>query len=162
MQHKFQSRIVIAAAFLSVAFLCRAPCAQDVRPRPEPPCKGQIGRTAKDSIKDFPQEVQAPKAAPNVLLIFIDGVGFGVSSTFGGPIPTPAMDRLADEHQLRELHLSWLAKAPQDVRRDETYNQRSSGRRATWRPGPRKARRTHYQSSTMIVRQSHGSSAATP
>jgi Sulfatase len=63
----------------------------DVLPRPEPPFKGHIGRTPKDSIKDFPQEAQAP----NVLLIMTDDVGFGAASTFGGPIPTPTFDRLA-------------------------------------------------------------------
>src|SRR5438552_4948292 len=69
--------------------------AQEVLPRPEPPFKGHIGRTVKDSIKDFPQETTAPKGAPNVLLILTDDVGFGASSTFGGPIPCPTMDRLA-------------------------------------------------------------------
>ena len=44
---------------------------------------------AKKSEKDF------PKGAPNILLIMTDDVGFGASSTFGGPIPTPTFDRLA-------------------------------------------------------------------
>src|SRR5437868_10707818 len=68
-----------------------------VLPRPEAPFRGYIGRTAKDSIKEFPQEVQAPKGAPNVLLILTDDVGFGASSTFGGPIATPTFDRLAKD-----------------------------------------------------------------
>ena len=38
-----------------------------------------------------------PKGAPNVLLIITDDAGFGVPSTFGGVIPTPAMDRIANE-----------------------------------------------------------------
>jgi arylsulfatase A-like enzyme len=66
-----------------------------VLPQPEPPFQGKIGRTVKDSTPDFPKEVQAPKGAPNVLLIMTDDVGFGASSTFGGPIPTPTMDKLA-------------------------------------------------------------------
>ena len=66
-----------------------------VLPRPEPPFKGHIGRTVKDSTADFPKEVKAPKGAPNVLLILTDDVGFGATSTFGGPIPTPTFDRLA-------------------------------------------------------------------
>ncbi|HUL72820.1 MAG TPA: arylsulfatase [Vicinamibacterales bacterium] len=49
----------------------------------------------RESTPDFPAGVQAPKGAPNVLLILTDDVGFGASSTFGGPIPTPTMDRLA-------------------------------------------------------------------
>jgi arylsulfatase len=69
--------------------------AQDVLPRPEQPFGGRIGVTTADSVKDFPKEVGAPKGAPNILVILTDDVGFGASSTFGGPIPTPTMDRLA-------------------------------------------------------------------
>jgi arylsulfatase A-like enzyme len=69
--------------------------AQDVLPRPEAPFGGYIARKAQDSIKDFPKEVTAPKGAPNVLLILTDDVGFGATSTFGGPIPTTTFDRLA-------------------------------------------------------------------
>ena len=39
--------------------------------------------------------IRPPKGAPNVLLIMTDDVGFGAPSTFGGVIPTPAMDRIA-------------------------------------------------------------------
>ena len=35
------------------------------------------------------------KGAPNVLLVMTDDVGFGASSTFGGPIPTPTFDKIA-------------------------------------------------------------------
>ena len=69
--------------------------AQDVLPRPEQPFGGRIGITTADSVKDFPKEVEAPKGAPNILVILTDDVGFGASSTFGGPIPTPTMERLA-------------------------------------------------------------------
>ena len=61
--------------------------AQEVLPRPEQPFSGFISRKAKDSVKDFPQEVAAPQGAPNVLLILTDDVGFGASSTFGGLTP---------------------------------------------------------------------------
>jgi arylsulfatase len=40
-------------------------------------------------------EVNAPKGAPNVVVILIDDMGFGVSETFGGPVTTPVMDKLA-------------------------------------------------------------------
>jgi arylsulfatase len=39
--------------------------------------------------------VQPPKGAPNILLIMTDDSGYGVPSTFGGVIPTPALDRIA-------------------------------------------------------------------
>jgi arylsulfatase A-like enzyme len=40
-------------------------------------------------------EVKPPKKAPNVVIVLIDDVGFGATSTFGGPIQTPTLDRLA-------------------------------------------------------------------
>ncbi|MFN9029263.1 MAG: arylsulfatase [Betaproteobacteria bacterium] len=40
-------------------------------------------------------DVKAPKGAPNVVIILIDDLGFGAPSTFGGPISTKALDRLA-------------------------------------------------------------------
>jgi Sulfatase len=66
-----------------------------VLPRPEASFKGVIKRTAKESTPDFPRPITAPKGAPNILLILTDDVGFGASRTFGGPIPTPTLDRLA-------------------------------------------------------------------
>jgi arylsulfatase len=40
-------------------------------------------------------EVKAPAGAPNVIVILIDDLGYGATSTFGGPIATPTLDRLA-------------------------------------------------------------------
>jgi arylsulfatase A-like enzyme len=40
-------------------------------------------------------EVKAPDGAPNVLIILIDDMGFGMPSAFGGPIHMPTVDRLA-------------------------------------------------------------------
>ena len=37
--------------------------AQEVLPRPEQAFGGKIGRTVKESVKDFPKEVHAPKGA---------------------------------------------------------------------------------------------------
>jgi len=87
---------VLAALCLTIALLItHSAFAESVLPRPEQPFKGYVGRTVKDSVKDFPAEVQAPKGAPNILVILTDDVGFGASSTFGGPVPTVTMDRLA-------------------------------------------------------------------
>ena len=63
---------------------------------PSPPkFGGVIKESAKDSKPYWPPRVVPPKGAPNVLLIMTDDQGYGVSSTFGGVIPTPAMDRIA-------------------------------------------------------------------
>src|ERR1700731_1862030 len=64
-------------------------------PPPPPKFGGEIGLGAKDSAPYWPPTVVPPKGAPNVLLIMTDDQGYGVSGTFGGVIPTPAMDRVA-------------------------------------------------------------------
>jgi arylsulfatase A-like enzyme len=69
-----------------------------VLPRPDFHFPGNVGRTYLDSdAPQFPQPVQAPKGAPNVVLILIDDAGFGQFSTFGGSVPSPTMDKLAAE-----------------------------------------------------------------
>ncbi|OCC25600.1 arylsulfatase [Croceicoccus estronivorus] len=55
---------------------------------------------AQDAAHDPASEWQqptAPKNAPNVILILLDDVGFGAAGAFGGPIATPAFDKLAEE-----------------------------------------------------------------
>ncbi len=70
--------------------------AQDVLPRPPQPFKGTVNLRAKESKSDFPQPLKAPAGAPNVLLVLLDDVGFGATSTFGGPCNTPTFQMLAD------------------------------------------------------------------
>ena len=38
-----------------------------------------------------------PKDAPNILIILLDDVGFGLPDTYGGPIHTPNLSRIAEE-----------------------------------------------------------------
>jgi arylsulfatase len=64
-------------------------------PAPPMPFGGVIKESAKDSTPWWPPRVVPPKGAPNVLLIMTDDQGYGVSGTFGGVIPTPALDRIA-------------------------------------------------------------------
>ena len=77
--------------------------AQEVLPTPPAPFRGQIGLSVKDSKSDFPQPVHTPRGAPNVVIILLDDVGYGASSTFGGPISTPTLERLA-QTGLRYTH----------------------------------------------------------
>lgn len=65
-------------------------------PPPEQPFGGEINLNASQSKPYWPPRVVPPKGAPNVLLIMTDDVGFGAPSTFGGSIPTPALDRIAN------------------------------------------------------------------
>jgi len=63
-------------------------------PPPVPAFGGEIKQDALSSKPWWPPRVTPPEKAPNVLLIITDDAGFGVPSTFGGVIPTPAMDRV--------------------------------------------------------------------
>lgn len=61
---------------------------------PKPPAHSELDvRNAKPPPRF---EVKPPKGAPNVLLVLIDDLGFAGTSSFGGPVPTPTFDRLAN------------------------------------------------------------------
>ena len=66
-------------------------------PAPAPKFGGVIKDDALTSKPWWAPRIVPPKGAPNVLLIITDDAGFGVPSTFGGVIPTPTMDRIANE-----------------------------------------------------------------
>lgn len=51
---------------------------------------------ARDYTPPARFEPTAPAGAPNVVIILIDDLGFGATAPFGGPIPTPTLDRLAN------------------------------------------------------------------
>jgi len=65
-------------------------------PAPQPKFGGEIKNDALQSKPWWAPRIVPPKEAPNVLLIITDDAGFGIPSTFGGVIPTPALDRIAE------------------------------------------------------------------
>ncbi|MSU48678.1 MAG: arylsulfatase [Opitutus sp.] len=64
-------------------------------PLPSPAFKGKIGLIGRESTPDWPAPARARPGAPNILLILLDDIGFGATSTFGGVARTPEIDRLA-------------------------------------------------------------------
>jgi arylsulfatase A-like enzyme len=64
-------------------------------PAPDPKFGGVIKQDARESKPWWPPRIVPPRNAPNILLILTDDVGFAAPSTFGGVIPTPALDRVA-------------------------------------------------------------------
>ncbi len=68
----------------------------DSLPLATPRFRGRVGNTYVDSEADIIALPTAPAGAPNVLLVLLDDVGFGQTSTFGGPANTPTLQRLAD------------------------------------------------------------------
>ena len=70
--------------------------AQEALPFPEPPSASKAGKTLKDSEHQWRQTPnRLPKDAPNIVIFMTDDAGFSNPSTFGGPIHTPTLDRLA-------------------------------------------------------------------
>ncbi len=68
-----------------------------VLPMPLPPFEGVIGETYMESTEAWPSLPTPPEGAPNIVVILLDDVGFGQTSAFGGPVPTPVLDDLAAE-----------------------------------------------------------------
>lgn len=65
-------------------------------PAPDPAFGGAVKQKASESTPWWPPRIVPPETAPNVLLIMTDDQGFGAPSTFGGVVPTPNMDRIAN------------------------------------------------------------------
>ncbi|SCW61950.1 arylsulfatase [Sphingobium faniae] len=89
-----------ASRYISLLALAAAAPAQagNVLPLPEPGFQGKVGRTFRESDPPAPPPpVQAPKGAPNIVVIMLDDAGFGQYATFGGAIPSPALDELAKD-----------------------------------------------------------------
>ena len=80
---------------VAVWLIAHGAAAQEILPRPLSQFKGKVDVSRDKSAPDWPQAAKAPANAPNVILILLDDVGFGATSTFGGPVATPELDRLA-------------------------------------------------------------------
>ncbi len=64
-------------------------------PKPSAPFAGDIQRLQKDATPSPLALKKEAAGSPNILLVMLDDVGFGTCSTFGGPIPTPGVDKVA-------------------------------------------------------------------
>jgi arylsulfatase A-like enzyme len=91
---------VLSLSFFITLLMVTSPAlaaTSKVLPVRPPSFEGKIGITYKESTPDFPSPIKAPEKAPNVLLVLLDDVGFGQASTFGGPVDTPNLTRLAEK-----------------------------------------------------------------
>jgi arylsulfatase A-like enzyme len=98
---KLLARAAIAVALFAAPALAQdAPVPSDgsVLPFPPTPMAGVAAPRLQDSTMIWPEEVQPlPEGAPNILIVLLDDIGFGVAETFGGEVHTPTLQRLADE-----------------------------------------------------------------
>lgn len=66
-------------------------------PFPQTPMDSIVKPRLQDSTMKWPAEPQRlPDDAPNVLIVMLDDVGFGVSEVFGGEVKTPTFQKIAD------------------------------------------------------------------
>ncbi len=86
-------------AALGTPFSALAEPARNALPIEQPPFSGDIKQSMAASTPMPHRPVRPPAGAPNIFLFMADDVGFAMSSTFGGPVPTPHMDRLAADGQ---------------------------------------------------------------
>ena len=109
--------------------------------------------------------VTAPTGAPNVIVILIDDMGFGVSEAFGGPITTPTMDKLADNGlRYNRFHTTALC-SPTRVALLTGYNHHSNnmgciGEAATTFPGNTSVRPQTITPMAEVLRQNGFNTAA--
>lgn len=84
--------------YLTSALLLSGAGAQTVSAQQDPiqTYQGKIGKTLNETTQWWPERLKAKAGSPNVVYIVIDDVGYGASSAFGGLIPTPTLDSLAN------------------------------------------------------------------
>ena len=63
------------------------------------PFKGKINVDIRDSVPDWSPFAppRAPDGAPSVVYVVLDDVGFSAMECYGGPIPTPNIDRIVGD-----------------------------------------------------------------
>lgn len=85
-----------AARLLAAASAFVAPVIAAAQSGGTAPTQTVLGLTPdQSSPPHWPQRPAPAAGAPNILLVLTDDIGFGATSTFGGPVPTPNIDALA-------------------------------------------------------------------
>ena len=88
---------VFALAPFTSGFCADPEFDRSVLPLPDQPRGGKAGVTVRESVMPKIVPIRPPAGAPNVVVVLLDDVGFGAAGTFGGPVPTPALDAVAEE-----------------------------------------------------------------
>ncbi|MFZ5570594.1 MAG: arylsulfatase [Thermodesulfobacteriota bacterium] len=104
----------------------QAPLDRTVLPIPEPKFPRSNVLDVRNATPPARFDVKAPAGAPNVVVILIDDMGFGVSETFGGPVSTPTMNKLAENGlKFNRFHTTALS-SPTRVALLTGYNHHSN------------------------------------
>jgi len=96
-----QRNAMVCALSPALATLCAGGASAQVAldrtqlPIPDPKRPTYTELDARKAKMPPPFEVKAPAGAPNVVIVLVDDLGFGATSSFGGPVSTRVLDRLA-------------------------------------------------------------------
>jgi arylsulfatase A-like enzyme len=138
---------------------------RSVLPIKEPVRKTYTELDVRNATAPARFNITAPKGAPNVVVILIDDMGFGVSEAFGGPVTTPSMDKLADNGlKYNRFHTTALC-SPTRVALLTGYNHHSNnmgciGEAATTFPGYTSVRPQTITPMAEVLRQNGYNTAA--
>ena len=89
--------LVLPALIVRPAAAQDAPLDRTVLPIPEPDYPLSTVLDARDAKPPPRFQIKAPAGAPNVLIVLVDDMGFGMPSAFGGPVRMPTAERLASQ-----------------------------------------------------------------
>jgi len=94
---RMQHRVALGLCALAITSAhAQAPGLDRTRlPIPEPDYPRSTVLDARDTTPPPRFEVRAPAGAPNVLIVLVDDMGYGMPSAFGGPLRMPTADALA-------------------------------------------------------------------
>jgi len=95
MSNRFWTALLIGAAATAAGAQQAPTLDRTTLPIQEPSYPAITEFDARNAKAPARFEVKAPQGAPNVLIVLIDDMGFGMSSAFGGPIRMPTLERLA-------------------------------------------------------------------
>ena len=99
---RIPNNFALMAMACVIAFMVTAPAGaqetfnREILPVVAPEPKTYTELDVRNTKPPKPFNVSAPEGAPNVVIVLIDDLGFGATTTFGGPIKTPTMDKLAN------------------------------------------------------------------
>src|SRR5208283_2465589 len=89
---------LLAILLSSSAAQAAEPADGSILPFPPTPSASVAGSTLQESTHQRRVEPnRLPEGAPNILIVLLDDVGFGLADTFGGEIATPTLTKVAGE-----------------------------------------------------------------
>ena len=101
--------LCVALTPLAMAQISDVKIDRTVLPIAEPDYPRSTVLDARDAKPPPRFEIKAPAGAPNVLIVLVDDMGFGMPSAFGGPVQMPAADRLASQGlRFNQFHTTGL------------------------------------------------------